>query len=1230
MYGERGIGLEWSFRMSNDAEEAARNADFESETAYLRRLIDASESKRAAYWKERRKPLDELALHEGVPAGPSVPLRPRTRLIHVTDKWLGYEVFVDVLGGMEVYGHLLIPRGVTGRAPAVICQHGLDGQPKDITGIGATPVSAYHAFGSALADRGYVVFAPYLTVPAPQGQSINELVRRAAPLGMMRTGIETRKLRAVVDFLQAQPFVDAKRIGYYGLSYGGYSTLWMGPLEPRLAAIVISGHFNDWRSKITNEELATSYRKHPDEDFYSWNSLHRFTHPELIAAMAPRPVMVEYAENDGTTTPEWHERAWKQVKAMPAGANVVRDSFLGVHEIGGMRTFDFLDRHLRPERSSSREYSYLLWPNDKKLPGIADRSEDTWPYIIHKLDASEAARLRDTFTAAGAFQGLDLRLSRAGNPGDVIVRFGSKEGAADLGTARIRAEDVAPLYDLWYAARVPVSQLAAGREYHIEVRMEPGKDPRDHYLVYGPKPLGGRPKPDRFVFAYRPVRDRVESTFEFIREYLQPKLPILRVAADRSASSEDVVVDSNWEVRRPADSDDVATTATAELKRFLGSLPKPAREGNRKIIELSIAARVPGVDSAEGFRVEAGQGRVVIRATTSRGIMRGIYWLEDSMLSREAPFLKRGVTIRNERLARRITTSVTPGGDRYTETSRPLLYTDGLLQRISRDGFNGIWIWLNTEEAAMKSEVFPELDDPEAPARFERLADTARRAKRFGIDVYVYLATGYNHHIPASFYEKHPEVKGYGWGSPMETTIPRVRQYHAEIVKNLFRSAPGVKGIVVIFDSEGFYYSGTNEANRRKCSTCQNMTQEEIALQLLTNLNDAMRSAGGPNKELIAFSYGRNVPWVERLIPMLPKSILLQNDFSKGGTVVRDGVTHVTGDYNLTLIGPPDTFVRQREAARKAGLRFITKTEHAVSQEFVFTPYIPAMEQWARRIEKIRGFETQGVFANWCHYGYLASPPAQLLNEMAFDPALPVEAQLRSVAVRNYGSKAAPFVLRAWHHFSEGIVQFPYSDNVARLPGPLQKGPSHPFFLDPAITNFGAWRAWQNDLGWTKPWGPAIAAKYLSRVRDEFRKGTALLAEARSTAGETHREAIAAEWRIGTLLESSLETVLHLIEWIEARDRFYQAADKRALGRKLQDILIAERANVQRVLPLLDQDSRLGYASEGGGIVRGGLFTPELVRWKLGQIDNTLSVELPRLAGIPPLSVPGTIEEKIP
>lgn len=1094
---------------------AARNRHFEEWLDYLRRLDVRTDQTRRAYWKlestpsaqraekasRMRRELQELL---GIPAGPTTPLNPRTRLLKITDKYVAYEVMLQVLDGVEAFGHLLVPRIAGARLPAVICQHGLGGQPKDITSLGEKPDPVYHEFGARLAETGYVVFAPYVSVPIPQAELINPIVRKAAAVGAMRTGMEAAKLRRIVDFLVSRPFVNPQRIGYYGLSYGGYSAIWMCPVEPRIRAVVISGHFNDWRAKITNEELGTSYLFHPDEDFYNWNVLNRFTHVELIAAMYPRPVMVEFADRDATTTPEWHERAWREVervaRAWGAENRIARDVFHGVHEIGGAGTFAFLDRWLRPERASGREYKYLLWPSKRNLPGLADSAEDTLPYSVYKLDAGERNALRGTFrvsTLRPVFSGMELKLSRAGNPAPLMVRFGTRPGAADIGEAQIAQGAVHPLYDLWYEARVSAKRLDPSRLYHVELRVEHGT-----YEVYGPRRLGGTSLDHEFPFAYRVLDGstrRGEDTHEFVRTLLNPVKP----------------------------------------------------------------SRAP---AAEG------------------GVHPAI----------------------------RITTSILPGGQRYTETSRTLIYTDGLLARMARDGFNGIWVWLNTEEAAMDSAIFPELDDAEAAIRLSRLDDLAKRARRFGIDVYVYLATGYHHHVPAAFYEKYPEVRGVGWGTPMCTSDERVRRYHAEIVTNLFRRAPDVRGLVVIYDSEGFFYCGNTEVNRGKCPRCRNRSTTDLALEVLTNLNDAMHRAGGDGgKRLIAWNYGTDYAWIQKLIPRLPKDILFQVDFSKGGELERDGIHHSTGDYNLTLVGPPGHFARQHADARAAGLGFVAKTEHAVSQEFIFVPYIPAMEQWYRRFSKMRDYEAAGWFANWCHYGYAASLPARLFNRMSKEKVPGPDQTMLALAADHYGERAAPIVVKAWKAFSDGIRAFPYSDRVSRLPGPLQKGPSHPFILDPGVQSFGQWRSWQNDLEWTRPWGPAVTSKYLSQVKRHFTRGIAGL-----EAGDLRN----AEWRIARTIESSLETVLNLIDWIETRDRY--PGLKQAAAQRLEEIALAERRNVLRILPVLEADSRLGYASEGGGVLRGGLFTPELVRWKIGQLDDLLVRELPRLTSRAPAPVP--------
>ena len=378
--GMKASASELAYRASRHQIEDSRSRHFRMLHQYLRDLGQKSDQIRKQYWNlsgagpdERSQRVEalkgELRTLMGVIGEEGVPLNARSRLIEVNDRFVGYEVLVDVVSGVEAWGHLLIPRAIDGSAPVVIAQHGGGGRPSLVTGIGEKTDNPYHNFGSHLASQGYVVFAPMVVVgnrPFPQARdsehrvvfSINEVlnpkVRRAAALGMMRTSIEQTKLGRIIDFLDSMPFVDKQHIGYYGLSYGGYSVTWM-----RLTASVISGHFNDWRPKITNERIATSYLRHPDEDFSNWNVLHRFTHVELIAATWPRPVCVEYGERDAVTPPGWFRRAWREVqehaRSWDSVDRVVVDYFDGRHEIHAIGAVDFLDRWLKPDRAAARE-----------------------------------------------------------------------------------------------------------------------------------------------------------------------------------------------------------------------------------------------------------------------------------------------------------------------------------------------------------------------------------------------------------------------------------------------------------------------------------------------------------------------------------------------------------------------------------------------------------------------------------------------------------------------------------------------------------------------------------------------------------------------------------------------------------------------------------------------------------------------------------------------------------
>ncbi len=522
--------------------EIARDRQFESWFQYLQGLISASSQVREQYWKldstaaaDRPKKAEqlraELAQMVGtIPIG-KIPLSARTRLAAETDKFRAYDVILNVLPGVEAYGQLLVPRNadLAGhvRLSAMICQHGFDGSPRYVSGVGENLQANdhfYHRFGQRLAERGYVVFAPYLTVPEARhtdslvhrADLVNPIVRLAAPLGMMRTSIEMAKLHRIVDFLQSLAFVNPDRIGYYGLSYGGYSAIWMPPLEPRLKLTIISAHFNDWQTMLTDTTRSgASYWTLPDEDFYNWRVLNRFVHTQMIAAMWPRPVCVEYGSEDQVTTAAWHERAWSEVSAFAESWDmrdkIVDDDFAGPHSIHGIGTFFFIDRWLRPERAAGRDYGcgtddYCYQDVAASMHGYELAAKGGAVSATQLLDSDTKTLIRGRFYVSAEsplFTGMAFRLARNGNPGDLLVRFGSRLGAGDVGEARISSGSISAEGDQWYEAVLKRAiRLDPTKLYYFELRSESGRAPIDDYAVYGPQPLGGQDYPNAFGLSF--------------------------------------------------------------------------------------------------------------------------------------------------------------------------------------------------------------------------------------------------------------------------------------------------------------------------------------------------------------------------------------------------------------------------------------------------------------------------------------------------------------------------------------------------------------------------------------------------------------------------------------------------------------------------------------------------------------------------------------------------------
>jgi dipeptidyl aminopeptidase/acylaminoacyl peptidase len=121
--------------------------------------------------------------------------------------------------GLEIHGQLFVPRNHAATVPGLIFVHG--GPPRQMM-PGFHYMYYYHnayAENQYLASRGYVV----LSVNYRLGVMYGRAFREAANAGW-RGSSEYKDVLAGARYLQAQPYVDRKRIGIWGGSYGGLLT----------------------------------------------------------------------------------------------------------------------------------------------------------------------------------------------------------------------------------------------------------------------------------------------------------------------------------------------------------------------------------------------------------------------------------------------------------------------------------------------------------------------------------------------------------------------------------------------------------------------------------------------------------------------------------------------------------------------------------------------------------------------------------------------------------------------------------------------------------------------------------------------------------------------------------------------------------------------------------------------------------------------------------------------
>jgi dienelactone hydrolase len=326
------------YKVAPELADDTWNTDAQRPTRSPAKFIEASKWYRNYFHEEVLGRFDD----------PPLPPNARTRLKYDHEKWLGYEVVLDVFAELFAWGILLVPKGIKPgeRRPVVVCQHGRNGVPSDAV---EGDNHYYHDFAAKLAEQGFVTFAPHN--PYRGEDRYRYLSRKANGIKASLFSFIIAQHAQLLGWLATLDFVDAHRIAFYGLSYGGETAVRVPTVLAGYALSICSGDFNSWTEKVASTNLPFSFMYTIEWEMPYFDMGSTFDYAEMTYLMLPRPFMVERGHDDRVSRDEWVAHEYAKVRWLYAQFGLEDQTeieyFNGGHTIHGQGTFAFLHKHLK-------------------------------------------------------------------------------------------------------------------------------------------------------------------------------------------------------------------------------------------------------------------------------------------------------------------------------------------------------------------------------------------------------------------------------------------------------------------------------------------------------------------------------------------------------------------------------------------------------------------------------------------------------------------------------------------------------------------------------------------------------------------------------------------------------------------------------------------------------------------------------------------------------------------
>ncbi|MBQ7109196.1 MAG: hypothetical protein IJN99_02400 [Clostridia bacterium] len=690
---------------------------------------------------------------------------------------------------------------------------------------------------------------------------------------------------------------------------------------------------------------------------------------------------------------------------------------------------------------------------------------------------------------------------------------------------------------------------------------------------------------------------KTEKNYEFRKEMLQVHEKDIRNKALLPSTTE-FEIKNGFVINIPQD-DEVILTAAKDFADFLfismgvsAQLRFGKAEGGGNEMELCLCDDKDKMGIAAGYRgclIDVADEKLTVHGFDSRGVAQGLYFLEDLMTFKKAPYLEKKI-IRKKPMY----------GPQMVHSGYGLdEYPDEYLAAVAHEGRDAILVFVK--------------DVHITPYGYLDFNELIYRASKYGIDVYAYsyLKSGV-----------HPEDPG-------------AEEYYEASYGRLFRECPGLKGVTLVGESVAFpsHDPHTEWGPKGGQPVRSDIPSKEEKIhpgwwpccdypQWLNMLKKVIRKYN-KDADIVFWTYNwGSRPEEERikLIESLPTDISLQATFEMFEAFEKDGLIRTCDDYSLSFEGPGKYFTNEAIAAKKRGIRMYSMTNTGgLTWDLGVIPYEPFPYQWIKRYKAMEKAHKEwglcGLMESH-HYGFYPSFISKLSKWAFCEEHEDMESILLRILKSEYGDENGDTVNRALKLWSEAIEFYPATDNNQY--GAFRVGPSHPFCLDITFKIPDASYSMFGNRIHNPVYGEYIGPEReflnmrvpkeraaLEKMKNLIEEGLALM-EKIADKNDKLLKLI----NMGWFIYRAIITGINATSWYLLKKKLYYVKDKDVIMQTLdemEELLTEEKENAEKTIPIVRVDSRLGWEPSMEYMT-----DEEHLNWKIKQVEYVIEVEIAR------------------